>query len=81
MDEKKQILRRIGVTIQAIRKGKGMTQVDLEIATGIANQDISAIERGLVDLHFITLARIAKGLKVQVSDLYYIDYSEDGDTK
>ncbi|WP_073077925.1 helix-turn-helix domain-containing protein [Chitinophaga jiangningensis] len=70
MDEKQLILKRLGERIKAARKGQNLTQLDLEIVTGISNQDISKIEKGRKDLHFTTVVRIANALGITLNDLY-----------
>ena len=57
-DNEKQIL----AALIEVRKSVGMTQKDLSEKTGIAQPDISKIERGMGNPSIKTLSRIADGL-------------------
>ena len=59
-----------GKRLREIRKAKKMTQVDLEIATGIANTELSKIENGLVNFEFYTVCKLAHALSVSIPDLF-----------
>jgi transcriptional regulator with XRE-family HTH domain len=59
----------IGTAILMIREEKGMTQPDLALASGIAQANLSNIERGKREPSLSTLKRIASGLKVRLSEL------------
>lgn len=49
-----------------------MTQLDLEVKSGITAGDISKIENGQINLAFTTLIKLAEGLEVQLNELYNI---------
>ncbi|NIG54301.1 helix-turn-helix transcriptional regulator [Chitinophaga sp. Cy-1792] len=55
----------------------GLTLLELEVATGIAEGDLSKIERGKTNVEFTTIIRIAFALGVQVSDLYRITWPDN----
>jgi transcriptional regulator with XRE-family HTH domain len=59
-----------GNRLRKLRKSKKMTQVDLEIATGIANTELSKIENGLVNFEFYTVCKLAHALAVPIADLF-----------
>jgi transcriptional regulator with XRE-family HTH domain len=65
-------LKKLGNRIRKIRKGRVWTLLDLEVATGIHDTDLSRIERGLENIEFQTIFKIALGLEVQTKEL--LDY-------
>ena len=75
MDSQKytQLLEQFGKRFKQVRKEKGKTQLDIEVATGINNGDISRIENGKTNIEFITIAKLAEALEVEMSDLFYFD--------
>ena len=62
-------LDKLGQRIRKIRKARGMTLVDLEVACGIHDTDLSRIERGLESIEYRTVFKIATGLGVTTSIL------------
>lgn len=72
MEESKEILIKLGATIKAIRESKNLTQLDIEVKTGIYTSDLSKIENGNTNLSFTKLVKLAKALDAQLSDLYII---------
>lgn len=64
---------RFGQRMREIRKHKNLTILDLEATTGIDNGKISKIERGLINVEFYTIARIADALGVEIMDLFNYD--------
>lgn len=65
----------LGKRIRQIRKHRNYTLVALEVQSGINDSDLSRYERGLENIEFHTLFKIAKALEVSISVL--TDY--DGD--
>jgi transcriptional regulator with XRE-family HTH domain len=61
--------RAFGEALRAIRKERGISQMDLYEASGIDRTYISAVERGLQSPTIRMIARFAKYLKVRPSDL------------
>lgn len=59
----------LGNNIRKYRKERGLSQVDLETRTGIAQTDLSRIENSLSDIQFSTMVRIAEALLVSTIDL------------
>jgi len=62
---------KLGKRIKELRKSKNITQVDIEVATGINNADISRIESGNKNIELVTLIKIAIALKVETKELFY----------
>jgi transcriptional regulator with XRE-family HTH domain len=77
---KNEALKRLGLRIQALRKGELphvrssrtmiMSQEDLADAAGIARSYMSGIERGVRNPSVMHIIRIAKALDVAVGDLF-----------
>ena len=59
-----------GENVRRIRMANGLTQLDLEAATGIDRGDISRIENGRMDIQFSSIVKLAKGLDVDSKDLF-----------
>lgn len=66
----KQEVEKLGKRIRSIREGQSMSQLDLEVVSGINRTEISRIENGLKNLEFMTLVRIADSLKVELNQLF-----------
>lgn len=63
-------LMELGKRIRYFRKRSKLTQVDLELRTGINNGDISRIENGQKNIEFYTIVRLAEALEVELQDLF-----------
>lgn len=64
----------IGKRIRILRLERGLTQGDIEEATGVSRSHVSKIESGKVaNPGLDTLEKIAKALKVTVSFLFNFD--------
>ncbi|SFO88999.1 DNA-binding transcriptional regulator, XRE-family HTH domain [Chitinophaga sp. YR627] len=70
MKDNKVILQTLGNSLRQIRKRKNMTQLDLEMVSGITAGDISQIENGKINVAFTTLIKLAVSLQVTLSELY-----------
>jgi transcriptional regulator with XRE-family HTH domain len=66
---KEEILKDFGSHLKKLRQKKGMTLLDLEVKSGVNNGDISKIEGGKINLAFTTLAKLAAGLEIKLSEL------------
>lgn len=72
MEDSKEILLQLGETLKAIRKRRGLTQLDIEVKTDIDAGDLSRIESGQVNLSFTKLVKLATALNVQLNEIYPI---------
>lgn len=63
------LLLRLGKRIQALRKQKGWTQIDMAVYLDMNRGHISDIERGKREAGIITLQVIAAGLGTTMSKL------------
>lgn len=68
------LLAGIGKKIQTIREKRGMTQEQLADITGINAKYISAVECGQKNVTIKTLDKIAKGLEVELYELFLFSY-------
>jgi len=59
-----------GENVRRLRAAKGLTQLDLEAATGIDRGDISRIENGRMDIQFSSIVKLAEGLEINTQDLF-----------
>jgi transcriptional regulator with XRE-family HTH domain len=59
-----------GENVRRLRLAKGLTQLDLETATGIDRGDISRIENGRMDIQFSSIIKLAEGLEISTRDLF-----------
>ena len=50
-----------------LRKDRGLSQAELSRRTGIAQAEISKIERGVIDPRSGTVAKLARGLDARVA--------------
>lgn len=62
--------------IKKLRLERGMTQVELAEATGVNVSVIKSQETGRSDMNYNYLLKIAKGLGVDVGEIYIEDYRE-----
>jgi len=68
MDEAK-LKKRLGAAIRARREALELSQDRFADAIGMHRAQYSAIDRGEVNVTYLTLVRIAAGLDIRVSDL------------
>lgn len=66
---KSDVQSRLGHRVSALRSARGYTQEQLAERCGFTVKFISSIERGLVNVPLVSLATIAKGLGVSISEL------------
>jgi putative transcriptional regulator len=64
------LLKELGLRIRVIRLGKDMTQNQLAINCNFEKSSMSKIESGQINLTYITLHRISKGLDVHITELF-----------
>ncbi len=63
-------LKSFGKKVKSLRASAGITQLDLEIRTGINRSDISKIENGKLNVEFYTIIRLAHALGVEAAALF-----------
>lgn len=63
-------IKAFGKRLKAIRQNKGLTQLDLELESGISRTEISRIENGLKNIEFYTIVKLAEALEVELGDFF-----------
>lgn len=66
----KEACKRLGKRIVLHRKQNNMSQADLSYEAEIDLSTLSRLERGMLNVGFLTLYKVAKALKVPVRDLF-----------
>lgn len=59
-----------GKRLRQLRKEKGISQLDLELQSGINRTEISRIENGQKNIEFYTIVRLAIALEIDVVDFF-----------
>ena len=62
-------LKKLGNRIRALRKEKGLSQLDLGVSMDNYAEQISRIERGQLNVSICTLKKIAESLEITISEL------------
>lgn len=65
-----ELLKLIGEKIREIRTQKGLTQENLAEKSGLHSTYIGGVERGERNLTVISLEKIARGLEIDIRDLF-----------
>lgn len=63
-------IKAFGKRLKSIRQKKGLTQLDLELESGINRTEISRIENGSKNIEFYTIVKLAEALNVKLSDFF-----------
>lgn len=66
-------LRQIGNRLLALRKDRGLTQMELAEKAGLADRTYADIERGTVNMRLLTLIKICEALHIRPDDLLLSD--------
>jgi transcriptional regulator with XRE-family HTH domain len=69
MERKEDVLRKFGKQLTALRIKKKLSIKELAFATGLDSVRVGKIEAGQVNLSFITILSLAKGLGVGPHEL------------
>ena len=59
-----------GKAVKRLRIKKGITQLDLEILSGISRTEISRIENGFNNIEFLTIVKLAEALEANLLDFF-----------
>jgi HTH-type transcriptional regulator, competence development regulator len=59
-----------GKRLREIRTKQKLSQLDLEIKSGINRTEISKIENGLKNIEFFTIVKLAEALEVEMNELF-----------
>ena len=66
----KDIKKRFGRRLRALRESRGLSQEDLAVASGIHRTYISSVERGQRNIALENLSRLAHALDTDLADLF-----------
>ncbi len=73
------LLIQLGKRIQSIREKRGLTQEQLEEKTAVNAKYISALERGQQNVTIRTLDKLAKGLDVELYEMFLFSYEPESE--
>lgn len=59
-----------GKRVKELRRKKGLSQLDLEVQSGISRTEISKIENGQNNIRFMTIVRLAEVLEVNLASFF-----------
>ena len=59
-----------GKKLRQLRIKRGLSQLDLELLTGMNRTEISRIENGLKNIEFLTIVKLATALEVEIHDFF-----------
>ena len=63
-------IKSFGQRLKGIREESRLSQLDLEIKSGINRTEISRIENGLKNIEFFTLVKLAEALEVEINKFF-----------
>ena len=59
-----------GSRVRELREKQGITQLDLELRSGINRTEISRIENAQKNIEFLTIVKLAIALDVELKDFF-----------
>ncbi len=63
-------IKRFGKKLRSLRQAKGLSQLDLELESGINRTEVSRIENGLKNVEFMTIVKLAEALEIDILDFF-----------
>ena len=63
-------IKRFGKRLRALRLAKGLSQLDLELESGINRTEVSRIENGLKNIEFMTVVKLAAALEIEILEFF-----------
>lgn len=69
----------IGVRLQAVRKGKNLSQRELAKRVGVTNSTISLIEQNKVSPSISSLKKVLDGIPISLADFFTMDLADTGE--
>ena len=63
-------IKRFGKRLRFLRQAKGLSQLDLELESGINRTEVSRIENGLKNIEFMTVVKLAAALEVEILEFF-----------
>lgn len=74
------VLKKTGLRIKTLRMERHLTQERLSNDIGMAQSYLAEVENGKRNVSLVNIARIARGLDVQLSELFEGITLEDGES-
>jgi len=68
----------IGIRLQSVRKGKGLSQRELAKRVGVTNSTISLIEQNKVSPSISSLKKVLDGIPISLADFFTLDLPTQG---
>jgi transcriptional regulator with XRE-family HTH domain len=59
-----------GKKLKGLREGRNLSQLDLELVSGMNRTEISRIENGKKNIEFFTIVKLAEALEIELSDFF-----------
>ena len=66
----KEVIKAVGKRVRKLRKEKGLSQEKLSLKIELTRNTISRVENGDFDPTLTTLSQIARGLEIDIRDLF-----------
>lgn len=66
-----------GSKVKELRENQNMTQLDLELSSGINRTEISRIENGQNNIEFFTIVKLAEALHVELLDFFNFEHERE----
>ena len=63
-------LSELGKKIRSLRERMNITQIDMELRSGVNNADISRIENGQKNIEFHSIVKLAEALEAELYQLF-----------
>ena len=63
-------IKRFGKRLRSLRQAKGLSQLDLELESGINRTEVSRIENGLKNIEFMTVVKLAAALEIEILEFF-----------
>ena len=63
-------IKRFGKKLRSLRQAKSLSQLDLELESGINRTEVSRIENGLKNIEFMTVVKLAAALEIEIIDFF-----------
>lgn len=69
-------IKAFGKRLKSIRQKKGLTQLDLELESGISRTEISRIENGQKNIEFFTIVKLADALDIDIAKFFIVEFKD-----
>lgn len=63
-------IEKFGKKLRSLRTGLNLSQLDMELRSGINRTEISRIENGRKNIEFYTIVKLATALNIEIRELF-----------